>query len=185
MDQTAPSSRPPRWRSTGALGGAALLLVLPLLAAGCAESAVAEPGPGDPPADEPLTLGVITDGDGKSAVVVDPDKSANDVEDPETMTSTLDVGEGACYYITRGGGPPSTLLVFPPDTTLEGGDTPSVIVDGERFPDGTLIQVTGEDIQLSPDNLDQAGPCSGTAGAFFVTSAKGNQEPDPSESSSS
>lgn len=182
MNRASRNDRPNRRKGATALAGAALLLGLPLLATACTESPEALPAPETTPA-EPVTLSVVSDGDGKNAVVVKEGSAANRVEDPETVTSTLDVGKGSCYYLTTEGKP--DLLVFPSGTSLEGGDTPSVVLDGERFPDGTLIAVTGQRVMLSPENLDQAKPCLATAGAFLVTSATGAQEPESSASSSS
>ncbi len=184
MTSLLSNDRPRRRQHAATWGGVALLLGASFAVTGCTES-VAAPEPGEGQSLEPLTLEVIDDGDGKKAVVVEAGESMTDVKDPETMTSTLDVGPGSCYYISRDGGPPPTLLVFPPDTSLVAGEVPSVVVDGQRFPDGTLISVTGQRVQLSPENLDQAEPCEATAGAFFVTSASGAQEPEADESSSS
>lgn len=178
MNPSPCTYRPLRARSTTALGAVALLLVLPLAATGCVQ------GPPSTPGDEPLTLKVIDDGNGKHAVVVDKEKSNNTVESPQTKTAVLQVGQGSCYYLTRKGGPPSTLLIFPAGTTLEAGDPNTVVVGGKAYPSGTLISVTGEAVKLSAANNDQAMPCLAAAGAFFVTSASGIQDSQPSPSSS-
>lgn len=179
MERSPSNHHPLRTRSTTALGAVALVLTLPLAVTGCVQ------GPPSTPGDEPLTLNVIDDGNGKHAVVVDEAKSNNTVESPETKTAVLEIGQGSCYYLTRKGGPPSTLLIFPAGTTLEAGDPNTVVVGGKAYPAGTLISVTGEAVQLSAANNDQAMPCLAAAGAFFVTSASGIQESQPSTSSSS
>ncbi len=178
-------TRPTRPRGAAAVGGVALLLGLPLVASACTQSPAAPPELAEVQSPEPLTVGVIDDGDGKSAVVVEDGQPDDVVGDPQTLSSTLTVGDGSCYYLAREGGPPSTLLVFPSGTTLEAGDVPSVVVDGEAFPDGTLVEVTGGDVQLSPENLDRASPCTGTAGSFLVTAAQTVQGSEPDESPSS
>lgn len=177
MDLAQSTPRPNHRKSAAALSAAAVLLGLPLLTAGCTES------PDAPP--EPLTLATIDDGDGNSAVVVKEAASGEGVEDPQTVTSTLDVGAGSCYYLNQSSGSGSTMLVFPSGTTLEGGGTPSVVVDGEKVPQGTLISVTGEDIELTPKNDDQAEPCKATDGVFLVTSATAGPAPGASESPAS
>ena len=161
-----------------------LLLALPLATTGCAEDPQQLPVEQASP-DEPLTLRVVDDGEGKHAVVVDPATSDNRVEDPETETATLEVGQGSCYYLARDGGPPSTLLLFPRSTSLQAGDPAGVVADGTLHPSGTLVSVTGEDVQLTAADNDQALPCLAAAGASFVTSISGLQEPAPSQSSSS
>ncbi len=184
MTHETRSARPTRPSRSVALGAAALLLGLPLVAA-CTESPAAPPELAEAQPSDPLTVGVIDDGDGKSAVVVEDGDPDEVIDGSRTTSSTLTVGDGACYYLTREGGPPSTLLVFPSGTTLEAGDVPSVVVDDEAFPDGTLIEVTGGDVQLSPENLDRASPCTATAGSFLVTGAQKVRGSEPDESPSS
>lgn len=92
---------------------------------------------------------------------------ATDSTGSETLAGKLIIADNGCLHLTARNAAP-TLLVFPADVSLDTKKKPTMVLDGARYPVGSLITLTGETLNLNAAQRAQTAPCVAPGEVFQI-----------------